>query len=157
MMILHCVSKSGACEYHGKIEYLIRGIKLNEKIKEDYVSVMFGKNPPPSEPIASKLKREYNRILKIKSGQIAGDDESVTARLTFIFEAISSAPTKIDLNIHTLSITSKTMKIIGDTKGRSSTLDLFKAIKKHPKLKIGLQNLKQSGNRDTFTITLEPK
>jgi hypothetical protein len=131
--------------------------RLNEKIKKDYVSVMFGKNPPPAEPIASKLKREYNRILKIKSGQIAGDDESVTAKLTFIFEAISSAPTKIDLKIHTISITAKTMRIIGDTKGRSSTLSLFKAIKKHPKLKVSQQNLKQSGNRDTFTITLDPK
>jgi hypothetical protein len=118
---------------------------------------MFGKAPPPAEPIASKLKREYNRILKIKSGQIAGDDQSVTAKLTFLFEAISKAPSNIDLNIHTISLTAKTMRIIGDTNRRKSTLALFKAIKDHPKFKVSQQNLKQSGNRDTFTITLDPK
>ena len=131
--------------------------RLNKNLGKDYSAVMFGKAPPPVEPIASKLKREYNRILKIKSGQIAGDDQSVTAKLTFLFEAISKAPSNIDLNIHTISLTAKTMRIIGDTNGRRSTLSLFKAIKEHPKLKVSSQNLKQSGNRDTFTITLDPK
>ena len=131
--------------------------RLNKNLSKDYSAVMFGKAPPPAEPVASKLKREYNRILKIKSGQIAGDDQSVTAKLTFLFEAISKAPSNINLNIHTISLTSKTMRIIGDTNGRKSTLSLFKAIKDHPKLKVSQQNLKQSGNRDTFTITLDPK
>jgi hypothetical protein len=115
--------------------------RLNENLRKDYSSVMFGKKPPPAEPIASKLKREYNRILK----------------LTFLFEAISNAPSSINLNIHTISLTAKTIRVIGDTKGRKSTLALFKAIKEHPKLKVSQQNLKQSGNRDTFTITLDPK
>lgn len=131
--------------------------RLNENLSNDYSAVMFGKPPPPAEPIASKLKREYNRILKIKSGQIAGDDQSVTAKLTFLFEAISKAPSKIDLNIQTISLTSKSITVIGDTNRRKSTLALFKAIKDHPKLKVSEQNLKQSGNRDTFKITLNPK
>lgn len=130
--------------------------RLNKNLSKDYSAVMFGKSPPPAEPIASKLKREYNRILKIKSGQIAGDDQSVTAKLTFLFEAISKAPSDIDLNIHTISLTAKTTRIIGDTKRGKRRL-LFKAIKDHPKLKVSSQNLKQSGNRDTFTVTLDPK
>jgi len=131
--------------------------QLNEKLAKDYSAVMFGGKPPAQEPIASRLKREYNRILRIKSGQSVGDESSPTARLTFIFEAINNAPPKIDLRITTIAITTKTVRIIGDTNGRKSTLALFKAIKDHPKLKVSQQNLKQSGARDTFTITLEPE
>jgi hypothetical protein len=131
--------------------------QLNKKLAKDYSAVMFGNKPPAQEPIASRLKREYNRILRIKSGQSVGDESSVTARLTFIFEAINKAPAKIDLKITTVAITTKTVRIIGDTNGRKSTLALFKAIKDHPKLKVSQQNLKQSGARDTFTITLEPQ
>lgn len=131
--------------------------QLNRKLSSDYSAIMFGKEPPAQEPIHSKLKREYKRILRIKSGQSVGDENSVTARLTFIFEAINNAPKNIDLKINTISVTSKTMRIIGDTSGRKGTLALFKAIKDHPKLSVSQQNLKQSGARDTFTITLEPK
>ncbi|MBN1457405.1 MAG: hypothetical protein JW912_06110 [Sedimentisphaerales bacterium] len=131
--------------------------ELNEKLAKDFAAVMFGKKPPANETIASRLGREYNRTLRIKSGQSVGDESSVTARLTFVFEAINNAPADINLKISIVSITNKTVSLIGDTNGRKSTLALFKAIKEHPKLKVSQQNLKQSGSRDTFTITLEPK
>ena len=131
--------------------------QLQQKAKEDYSKVMFGKSYTSKEPIASILKRVYNRVVKIKSGLSSGDDESVTARLTFIFEAINQAPGNIDLKINTITVTSKTMNMAGDTKGRKSTLSLLNSLKKHPKLKVSAQNLKQAGNRDTFILTLESK
>ena len=118
---------------------------------------MFGKAPPKVEPIHARLKREYTKLQRIKTGQSFGDEKSVTARLTFIFEAINNAPKNIDVKINTISVTTKTMRIIGDTNGRKSTLALFKAIKDHPKLSVGQQSLKQSGARDAFTVTIEPK
>jgi hypothetical protein len=131
--------------------------QLLEKSTRDYKAVMFGKAPPRQEPIHSRLEREFNKLQRIKTGQSVGDEKSVTARLTFIFEAINNAPENIDININTISVTPKAMRIIGDTNGRKSTLALFKAIKDHPKLTTGQQNLKQSGARDTFTVTIEPK
>lgn len=131
--------------------------QLDKKLEKDYIAVMFGKAPPAQEPIGSRLKREYRRILKIKSGLGTDDDESVSAKLTFIFEAVNKAPTNIDLKVDTISITPKTMRITGDTRNRPSTLGLFKSLNKHSKLKVSQQNLKQAGNRDKFTVTLEPK
>lgn len=130
---------------------------LKTKSTADYKAVMFGKAPPAVEPIHARLKREYNKLQRIKTGQSVGDEKSPTARMTFIFEAINDSPPNIDLRINTISVTGKTMRIIGDTNGRKSTLALFKSIKDHPKLTTGQQNLKQSGSRDTFTVTIEPK
>lgn len=129
--------------------------KNQEILKKEYSAAMFGKKPPPKEAISSKLKREYKHIYDIKSGQISGDDQSVSAKLTFVFEAINKAPANIDLNIDTISITSKTIRIIGNTNGRGSTLKLFESIKKHKKLKLASKSLKQAGGRDSFTITIE--
>jgi hypothetical protein len=130
--------------------------QLVAKSSEDYKAVMFGKAPPPVEPIHARLKREYNKLQRIKTGQSVGDEKSVTAKLTFIFEAINKAPKNIDLKINTISVTSKTMRIIGDTNSRKSRLALFKAIEDHPKLTKGQESFKQSGNRDAFTLTIEP-
>lgn len=144
--------------FHMKVMKKNRAMdQLLEKSTKDYKAVMFGKNPPPVEPIHARLKREFNKLQRIKTGQSVGDEKSVTARLTFIFEAINNAPKNIDVNINTISVTPKAMRIIGDTNGRKSTLALFKAIKDHPKLTTGQQNLKQSGARDSFTVTIEPK
>jgi hypothetical protein len=114
---------------------------------------MLGKKPPPQEPIPSRLKREYNTIFKREKGLI-GDDASIPAKLTLIFEALNSLPKKIDLKIDNISITPKSMRITGDTNKKSSTLSLFNAFKKK-QFKIGQQNLAQKGSRDTFSITLE--
>ncbi len=143
--------------FHMKVMQKNKGIRqLHEKSSDDYKAVMFGKSPPPVEPIHARLKREYNKLQRIKTGQSFGDENSVTARLTFIFEAINNTPQNIDVKINTISVTTKTMKIIGDTNSRKSTLALFKAINDHPKLIKGTDSLKQSGARDAFTVTIEP-
>lgn len=135
-----------------------KGIRqLFEKSSKDYKAVMFGKAPPKVEPIHARLKREYNKLQRIKTGQSFGDEKSVTARLTFIFEAINNAPKNIDLKINTISVTTKTMRVIGDTNSLKSTLALYKAIENHPKLTKGQQSFKQSGARNAFTVTIEPK
>jgi hypothetical protein len=126
--------------------------RLDEKMRENYSTVMFGKNPPAQEPIPSRLKREYSTLLKREKGLI-GDTESIPAKLTLIFEAINKSPEKIGLHIETITITDKAIRISGDTNKRSGTLSLFNTFKKK-NLKILQQNLTQKG-RDTFTITLE--
>jgi len=127
--------------------------RLDEKTRAEYSAVMLGRKPPAQEPIPSRLKREYTTILKREKGLI-GDDESIPAKLTRIFEALNSSPKKINLHVDTIAITPKSMRITGDTNKRSSTLSLFNAFKKK-KFKILQQNLSQKGSRDTFSITLE--
>ena len=127
--------------------------RLGKKMSAEYSAVMLGRKPPAQEPIPSRLKREYTTILKREKGLI-GDDESIPAKLTRIFEALNSSPAKIDLKIDTIAITPKSMRVTGDTNKRSGTLSLFNALKKK-KFKILQQNLSQKGSRDTFSITLE--
>ncbi|MHC5059853.1 MAG: type IV pilus biogenesis protein PilM [Planctomycetota bacterium] len=127
--------------------------RLDEKMRAEYSAVMLGRKPPPKEPIPYKLKREYGNILKKKKG-LLGDDASVPAKLAIIFDALESAPKKIDLKIESISITPKSMRIIGDTNKRSATLSLFKTFKEK-KFKVQQPNLAQKGNRDTFSIILE--
>jgi len=127
--------------------------RLDTEMSDDYSSVMMGKKPPAQESIPSRLRREYNTILKREKGLI-GDDESIPAKLTRIFEALKDSPAKIDLRIDNISITQKSIRITGDTNRRSGTLSLFNSLKKK-NFKILQQNLSHKVNRDTFSITLE--
>ncbi|HIJ67216.1 MAG TPA: hypothetical protein HPP87_02085 [Planctomycetes bacterium] len=145
-----------AAAAHFQVEILKKNSytnRLDKKLRAEYSDVMLGAKPPAQEPIPSRLKREYSAILKREKGLI-GDDESIPAKLTRIFEALTSAPEKIDLKIDTITITPKSMRITGDTNRRSGTLSLFNAFKKK-NFKILQQNLNQKGSRDTFSITLE--
>ena len=127
--------------------------RLEDKMRAEYSAVMLGKKPPAQEPIPSRLRREYTAILKREKG-LLGDDESIPAKLTRIFEALNSSPKKIDLNVETIVITAKTIRITGDTNKRSGTLSLFKSFKKK-KFKVLPKNLIQKGTRDTFIVTLD--
>jgi len=129
--------------------------QLEDKLTEEYSSVMYGKKPPAQEPVSSRLKRELVQINKVKSGLIGGDDESIPAKLTFILEAINGTPDRVKVNINSINIAAKTIRIIGSTNSRSSTLKLFNEIKKHKKLKLDSESVKQKGNRNTFTINLK--
>lgn len=127
--------------------------RLNDKMIKDYRAVMMGREAPAQERIDAKLKREYNTMLKREKGLI-GDDESIPAKLTRIFEALNDSPGKIDLKIDNIAITQKSIRVTGDTNRRSGTLSLFNSFKKK-KFRILQQNLSQKGNRDTFSVTLE--
>ncbi len=128
--------------------------RLREKIENEYSAAMYGKKPHKRRSIAKSLKDELTRVKKLR--ETGGDENSVPAKLTYILEAINSAPPKIDIKVNTLTISEKTMRIIGDTKSRSATLALFKSIKNHPKLKKSNENL-EAGSRDSFTVDLELK
>jgi hypothetical protein len=129
--------------------------RLEKRAAADYSDAMYGRNPPAREPIVSKLQLELLNAKKIQAGLGPGDDNSPPAKLTFILEAVNNVPKNVDLKITDISITQKTMRITGDTNSRQSTLELFNAVKKHPKLKKSHENLSQKGNRDTFIINLE--
>ncbi len=130
--------------------------KLEKKMEKQYSEVMYGREHKSAEPIDRRLERVYNQLERLKKGLFAGDDESVSAKLTFVIQAINSAPDSVDLNLEEISITTKTMRLRGDTASKSQTLTLFRQFDANPQLTRANETLKQVSNRDTFSVNLEP-
>ena len=130
--------------------------QVKAKLAQEYRGAMYGANPPTAEGVTSRLKRALNNVKRVQEGLGPGDDKSVAAKLTYFLEAINNTPKTVDVMIQQISITERSMRSKGDTNGRKATLDLFDAINKHPKLKLGSQRLGMVGARDTFEFTVEP-
>jgi hypothetical protein len=129
---------------------------LQTKLVEEYRGAMYGTNPPTTEALNSRLRRTLVNAKRVQEGLGPGDDKSVAAKLTFLFEAINNSPPTVEVMIQQISITERSMRVKGDTNSRKSTLDMFESIKKHPKLKFGSERMAMVGARDTFEFTIEP-
>ncbi|MFA6186430.1 MAG: hypothetical protein WC770_04350 [Phycisphaerae bacterium] len=130
--------------------------KLNDKFKTEYSIAMPGGKFVSREAVG-KLKREINRIKDVKSGLLsAGGDDSIEAKLTFLFEAINNVPKNVDVEIDKIAVTTKTMNITGSTSTRGY-LELFGAIDKHQKLTRGQSTYQSKDNRDQFRLTIDLK
>lgn len=130
--------------------------KLNDKFKAEYSIAMPGGKFVSREAVG-KLKREINKIKDVKSGLLsAAGDDSVEAKLTFLFEAINSVPKNVDVQIDKIAITTKTMNITGSTSTRGY-LELFGTIDKHPKLTRGKTTYQSKDNRDQFSLSIDLK
>ena len=130
---------------------------LDKKLTEQYQAGMYGQKPPGRMSVATKLRTEYTRIKKIQEGLGPGDDKAVTAKLTFILDAFNKAPNHVDIHIEQIAITERSMRIVGDTNSRRSTLDLLTSLDKHPKLKKETEIINPAPPRDKFVVTLEPE
>jgi hypothetical protein len=131
--------------------------KLNEKFKAEYSIAMPGAKFVSSRDAAGKLKREINKIKDVRSGLLsAAGDDSVEAKLTFLFEAVNSVPKNIDVDIEKIAVTTKTMTITGSTSSQGH-LQLFGAVDKHPKLVKANATYEGKDNRDHFRLTIDLK
>jgi len=126
--------------------------ELRKRLETDYSAVMFGRKLPAKYPV-KKLATELRRIKK-ESGPL--DKESVSARLTLVLEAFNKCAARTKLNIDSVSITSKSIRIVGDTPSLANTLKLRKAL---VETKLGnlQENLQPKGGRHSFSITISPK
>ncbi|MFA6176054.1 MAG: hypothetical protein WC765_05700 [Phycisphaerae bacterium] len=130
---------------------------LKKKFKAEYSIAMPGGRFVSGKDALGKLKREINRIKDVKSGLLtAGGDDSVEAKLTFLFEAINSVPKNVDIEIDKIVVTTKTMNITGNTSPRGY-LELFGAVDKHQKLIRGQSTYQSKDNRDQFRLTIDLK
>ena len=130
---------------------------LKKKFKAEYSIAMPGGRFVSGKDALGKLKREINRIKDVKSGLLtAGGDDSVEAKLTFLFEAINSVPKNVDIEIDKIVVTTKTMNITGNTSPRGY-LELFGAVDKHPKLIKANSTYQSKDNRDQFRLTIDLK
>jgi hypothetical protein len=131
--------------------------RLQDKFSTEYAIAMTGAKFTKGSEAVRKLKSEINRIKDVKSGLLstAGED-SVEAKLAFLFEAINSVPKDVDIEIEKIAVTTKTMNITGSTSSRGY-LQLFGAVDKHPKLARGQSSYESKDNRDYFRLTVELK
>ena len=129
---------------------------VQEKTQKDYAAIMAGKEHTSKEAFSSKLARIKNTLEKRGSGQMAGDDRSVAATITFVLEALNSDLLKgIKIDVDSIGITNKSIKLSGSTTSRRNALEFFKAIDEHPRLKKVTDQIKPSGSRFGFTVNIE--
>ena len=132
--------------------------KLQTKLLSEYKAVTYGKSPPRGMSVASSLNRELVRAKQMETGMGSGDDKSVPAKLTFFFEAVNKTPKNVDINIKQITITERSMKVVGDTNSRSATETLFNQIKNHSRITMNGETMRDSGGgRDAFQFNVEPK
>ena len=104
--------------------------RVSNKFKTEYTIAMAGGKFPTSKEAVRKLKSEINRIKDVKSGLLsASGEDSVEAKLTFLFEALNSVPKSVDIEIEKIAVTTQMMTITGSTSG-GGYLQLFGAIDK---------------------------
>lgn len=131
---------------------------LRNKLKPDYSVVMLDqKLPDKIKDAVRKLGGEKRRIENVKKGLLSvTGEESVSARLTLVLEAFNKCAAQTGLNIDSISITTKNIRIVGDTSSKRNTLKLFATIK-NCGLDILQQQLSSEKGRDKFSIAVAPK
>jgi hypothetical protein len=131
--------------------------QLYKKFEKQYSAVMLGKKPPDKTDPVKKLAGELKRIENVRKGLLSvTGEESISAKLTMVLDAFNKCAAQTNLNIDSISITTRTISIAGDTSSKENTLKLFDAIR-NSGLEILQQYLEAKGGRDNFSITVTPK
>ena len=132
--------------------------RLHEKFEKQYSAVMFGeKIPGKIKDAVGELGKAKRHIERVKSGQLSlTGEEAISAKLTLVLEAFNKCAAQTDLNIDSISITTRAITIVGDTSSKKNTLKLFETIKKSG-LEILQQRLDSKAGRDNFHITVRPE
>ncbi len=161
LMILFCLL---AFEFRRQAQtYKQHAGALWSKLEVDYEQAMMGKKPSEGEAPHKYLDRVLRGMKK--DSRNVGDEDSIPARLTYILEAVNQAmgaeetqnPNAIDLQIQSLSLTTRTMKLTGTTGSRTQTMSLLNALSSHPRLNKVAETMFADGTRDGFTVTVELK
>jgi hypothetical protein len=129
---------------------------LSRRFSKEYAEVMEAKKRPPKFSIAkSRLAGELRRLKAIKSGlSPTGDESTPTAKLTTVLEAFNKCAKQTDLRIDKITITDRSIRVVGSTRDRRGRLTLLDTIKQQ--LQVVTSNSEYKG-RENFTMTLAPK
>jgi len=133
---------------------------LRDKFAPQYLAVMPGKKQLPdkfSQAVAD-LGSELRRVRDVKAGLfIVKGEESVSAKLTVVLEALNKYAPQTDLNIDSISVTTRSISIVGDASSPSGTQKLREAL-----IETNLGNLQDrlsptKSGRHSFSITIAPE
>jgi hypothetical protein len=131
---------------------------VREKLAVDYLAVMLGQKelPPSMSDSVSKLQQAL-RALKAEKQGIGANQESVSAKLTQILQGLNACARQVDLNLDSITISSTSMIITGDTSSRGNTVNVMREALQKVGLGFGPMDVRSEGGRDAFSITLVPE
>ncbi|MBN2130638.1 MAG: hypothetical protein JW741_14140 [Sedimentisphaerales bacterium] len=129
---------------------------LRSKFEPDYLAVMPGEEmlPEKMKTAVNNLDRALRRLRAETTG--VGAENSISAKLVRVLQAVNSCAAKTDLNIDSVTITERSILVNADTSSRRNTLSVFDAMKKAG-LEVQDHRLSTEGGRDNFSATMEPK
>ncbi len=132
--------------------------ELRKKFAEDYLVVLPGEKKLPTKfrDALRKLSSEDRRIQNIQSGRSgATGEESMMSKLTLVLEAFNKVAKPTDLKISKVSVSTKNIRIEGDTSSRGNTLKFFESVKEKFEILQSMNDFKS--RRDVFSITVATK
>ena len=134
--------------------------KLRAKFSANYSAVMLGqKLPAETEPVEAvrKLRSELGRIRDAKKGLITiKGEKSISSKLTLVLTAFNKCAAQTNLNIKSITITTRDIIVTGDTSSRQNTTIFFDILRSNG-LDILRPGYELKGGRDGFSITVVPK
>jgi hypothetical protein len=131
--------------------------RLRGRFARDYAEVTL-------EPLSAKLKikdavRELGRLQRRIENEKKGlytDEKSISSNLTLALTAFNECAEQTNLNIDTITITSKDIMITGDTSNRQKRQKFFETVRKNG-LEIIREGYSIKDGRENFRITVTPK
>lgn len=128
-----------------------------ESFNNDYRLVLPGRPVPRTAIEATKdLEGELRRLQKLKQGLEGNGDRSVPDKFALLLRAFNACAEPANLDIQSVDITPRTIRITGSTANSAGTGKLRDAILQN-NLKIDQEDLLYKGNRHNFNMTLSVK
>lgn len=131
--------------------------QLRAKFEKQYSAVMPGSRKPPAsiKKAVGKLRSEVKRIEVGRGLSTGTGKESISSKLILVLTAINECAAKTNLNIDSVTITDRNIRVAGDTGslGYKNTLRFFQAIK-DVGLVISQEKVDTKANRDNFRVTI---
>jgi hypothetical protein len=127
---------------------------LRDKLEPDYLAVMPGKTQLPStmkEAVGDLAKTL--RIIKAEKTGVGADQESVSAKMTLVLQALNNCSKTTNLNVESVKISGTKITLSGTTSSRSKTNEVFDEMVKQG-LEIGNQAVGDDGK---FSVTVTIK
>ena len=130
---------------------------LRSKFAKDYTEVTLDKLPNnfKIKDAVREVGRLLRRIEDEKKG-LSPTEKSIASYLTQVLAAFNKCAAQTNLNIDTITITTKDIMITGDTSNRQSRQRLFETVRSNG-LDITQESYSTTKGRENFRITIEPK
>ena len=130
--------------------------KARTKFDKNYEIVMEKKlsDSTPTKRALTNLRNELQTIKKGSEGIIT-KGTTVSSKLILVLKAFNKCAKQTGLSIKTIKITENNISIVGETH-RNKVTEFFNVLR-DTGLEIKAPNMSTKGNRDSFSVTLEPK
>jgi type II secretory pathway component PulL len=122
---------------------------VRAKLEPDYLAVIPGQTELPDSMKTAKynLDRRWRNLNAEKTG-VGADQESVSAKMKVVLQALNACAKSTDLNVESLKIKGSNITLNGSTSSGAKTSEVFDALAKQGLL-VGNQSVSEDGK---FTV-----